>query len=755
MRKLAIGAFAFAAAIFVSNYILPRSSVLYAALACALIGAAVLGVKLKSLRSVVIGAFCASLGFALFSLHADLTTEKAHALSGQTALFCFRLVGQPEQYPTYTSVDAQLDMPGLPKLNTILYDSEGRLDAFSAGDRIRGSFRLSAADIRYGVQTDRYTSKDVYLTANAKDQPELTGKKYRLDSAMALAADAISRRIESLFPQDAAPFMQALMIGDKRALYADDALYVALSRAGLMHIVAVSGMHVSYLVGFLQLLLGKSRRNSIFCMILVWLFVCMSGMSPSAVRAAFMQTMLLLAPLFGREDDPLTSLAAALAFLMLLNPFSATSVSLQLSFAAMLGIVLFSEKIMKAMLPSDLEGRLAVILKCLISAIASSISVLIFSLPLTALYFGYVTVLSPLSNLLCLFMVPYCFIGGYLSCLLSFVPYVGEAAAFLTSWLVRYLVFISRKLSALPFSAIYLPSGWMLFWVGFVLLSIAGIVMICRKKLGRIVISLSAAVISLFIIHAGLHLYYSAAKGTVTAIDVGQGQCICAISGKSAVLVDCGSSSYAEYNAGDRAAAYLKSCGVERLDAVVFTHLHADHANGLVRLTNLIPVEKIILPAKISDSDNQFMELLRCAAQHRIPIEWVTDDRLEFFDSLVLTLFSPEGEGDENERCMPVILSIGDFDVITTGDAPAKSERALAEKAELSGIDLLIVGHHGSKSSSCEEYLAEIGGGKAIISVGNNSYGLPAPETLERLDAFGYTVFRTDLDGNVELRING
>ena len=97
----------------------------------------------------------------------------------------------------------------------------------------------------------------------------------------------------------------------------------------------------------------------------------------------------------------------------------------------------------------------------------------------------------------------------------------------------------------------------------------------------------------------------------------------------------------------------------------------------------------------------------------------------------------------------------GEPERLITGDAPASKEKELAALGDLSGIDALVVGHHGSKSSSCEEFLSEMAGGKAIISVGKNNYGMPATEVLERLKSFGYTVFRTDMDGNVEIRIDG
>ena len=107
---------------------------------------------------------------------------------------------------------------------------------------------------------------------------------------------------------------------------------------------------------------------------------------------------------------------------------------------------------------------------------------------------------------------------------------------------------------------------------------------------------------------------------------------------------------------------------------------------------------------------------------------------------------------EENERCLMTLLHAGTLDVLVTADASQAAERSLAGRKDLSGADVLIAGHHGSKNACCDELLRSVGGRTAVISVGWNRYGHPAEETLERLAANGYTVFRTDRDGTIEIR---
>ena len=755
MRKLAIAAFSYSAAIFAANYFFSRDTVLYAALFFALAGAAVLGVHLKSLRALVIAAFAAAIGFAFFALHYDFTVAKAHKLAGETRTFSFSLLESPQKHEGYTSVEARLEGEGFRRLKCILYASNGNMDELKGGDRIEAELKLSAADIRYGTHTDRYNAKDVYLTGTVKGQIRTIGQRHSVASLSSEAAERIARRMDAVFDSSTAPFIKALIIGDKRDLYQDDSLYVALSRAGLMHVAAVSGMHVSFLIAFLRFLLGKGKRSAVVCILLAWSFVALSGMSPSAVRAAFMQTMLLLAPLFERENDPITSLSAALAVLLLVNPFAAANISLQLSFSAMLGIVLFFERLQDLLMRPFGESVIARLLRAPVAILSCTMSVMVFSLPVSALYFGYVSTLSPLTNLLCLWAVPICFIGAFAAGLFSWVPVLGKLIALAVSLLVRYLAAVCRFISALDFSAVYLPDRVIILWSVLFYLSIAAAFLFKLKPRYRLILPLTTALAALLLPQALLKGYYASARETITAIDVGQGQCISVTCGKNAVLVDCGSTSYAEYNAGDCAAAYLKSCGIKKIDAIVFTHLHTDHANGFKRLANLMDIGKVILSADADTSDSLLWEILFCAQSHGTEVEFISKNSIESYGDIRLLLFFENKGSGENESCMPMIVSVDDYDMIITGDAPAAREKELAAKADLSGIEVLVTGHHGSKSASCEEYISEMAGGKAIISVGKNNYGMPSPEVLERLETFGYTVYRTDQLGNVEIRIDG
>ena len=214
-------------------------------------------------------------------------------------------------------------------------------------------------------------------------------------------------------------------------------------------------------------------------------------------------------------------------------------------------------------------------------------------------------------------------------------------------------------------------------------------------------------------------------------------------------MIDCGNT-YNLSDAGDLAAAYLHSCGRDRIDLLVLTHLHEDHADGVPRLMEMYDIETLIMPEERGDA--LYEEIVASAAKHGTEVITAKGDMTVTCGGIGMEIYTYLN-GGENERCLMSRLTIGSYDVLITADAPEKLEKRLVNEHETDGIETLIVGHHGSKYSSGEELLGAVDGSLAVISVGYNSYGQPAQETLERLAAYGYNVLRTDEDGTIEIRI--
>ncbi|MBO6017320.1 MAG: DNA internalization-related competence protein ComEC/Rec2, partial [Oscillospiraceae bacterium] len=657
------------------------------------------------------------------------------------------------EYDYYTRLHVQ--RTERPKLDLMLYDYRGSIDPeLEPGQMLAVTAKLRRSDLRYGERSDSYVSKDIYLTGTLHEISVQPGRSMTQKTLSVLCSRKISNFAAAFFSPDTGVFMRSLMLGDKTDFYRDIPLYASMRGAGFMHIVAVSGMHIAFLVGMIQLLFGARPASSVAGILLVWFFVFMTGASPSAVRAGTMQTILLMAPVFRRENDGPTSLAAALALILLVNPFSCASVSLQMSFSAMAGMILLAEPLTDAMLAAlriNSQSRL----RAPVAVIAASLAVLLTSAPVTVLHFGTLAVYSPLTNLLGLWAVSLCFCFGYLSCLsgMLFLP-LGRLLALPAEMLARYLMTLARLVCRLPHHLVAMRGTEMLLWL---LLCYLLAFFAWHWKAGgrlRIVLPLSLCVLSLTAALASARHWYRSADAVVAALDVGQGACVCVLSGDTTLMFDCGGQNTLN-NAGETAAEWLESAGRNRVDTLVLSHLHEDHANGVPMLLELIPVRQIVLSPD-SDSDAELLpEIRRAAEAHGTELVLLQDDSSFREGNIAVQLFSPPDTGEENEHCIISLVSVGDYDILCTGDSPKRAELQLIETHPLPDTELLIVGHHGSDTSTDPAFLDAVRAEQAVISVGrNNSYGHPSRQVLARLQSRGMEIYRTDRNGTVEVRVN-
>lgn len=751
MRKLAAGALSFSAAIFAANYILPLKACLWIGTAFLIVGLALFAFRRKWLLGFEIGLISAAFAFAVFFLHASFTHLPAKELDGAELEIEATVLDYPRVYDDYCSVYIRLTGENTPHLKAILYDNHMTIADALPGQDISLTARLRPADIRYGEDYDHYYSKSIYLIANSRTAAVISGEGGGISTVPVRVHRYIVNTVNAIFPTDTAHFMCSVMLGEKSALYDDAALYTDLSRAGFMHIAAVSGMHVAILVGFLLLVLGNSRGSAFVCIALLWFFVLVTGASPSAVRAAFMQSVMLLAPIVRRENDPITSLSAVLALVLLVNPYAAGSVSLHLSFAAMAGIMCFTERIGRAV-SSLISEAAAERLRTPIGVVSMSLSVMVFTLPLTALHFGHVSVLSPISNVLALWVVPVVFCGGFICvAAASVLPAAGMALAWLVSWPARYVFLVAGLISDIGFAVAYLDNIFMWGWFALSLMALAAMLFVKLPSAAKLIYPIAMTVLLLVEALTLAGNYYRSGRGTVAVLDVGQGQSIACIEKDAAILIDCGGKNTLE-NAGETAAAYLMSRNVHELDALVLTHLHSDHANGVLKLLELVDVDNIYLPNDPIDEEGLLVPILKSAAKHGAEVHYIWDDRLRHYGGIDLQLYKPSTRGDANERCIMCRISVDDWDMLVSGDAPTAAENELLERAELNGTEVFVAGHHGSRYSSGEALLRELEADTAVISVGYNTYGHPTYETLERLSAYGLEIYRTDLNKTVEIR---
>lgn len=694
-----------------------------------------------------------ALGMSWYSMYSGKFIDAAAQYADKTCTVTVRVDEYPYRDGDYASLNVTLAERGEPSLGIAVSDYSGTLPELRPGDLAEMELELMDAGERYGEATDVYAARGVHLRAY---YVALHGVERDGRSALYFPQElmnAVKGSIVRVFPEDVQEIMLALLIGDTHGVYEDVELDNALSVTGVAHVVSVSGMHLGFLYSALSALLGRRRAFFVGVPVLV-LFTFMAGCSSAIVRACVMLVLSMLGTVLKRDYDPLAGLAMALLLLLAENPVSVASVSLQLSFASMLGLILITPRLNRWFNRRfrGAKGRVKGICRTAWSAFSASLGATVFTAPVVAVIFGYVSLLSPLANLLTLWAVSLAFTLGFAAAALGLIyAPLGIAFAWLAAWPARYFVWCISLLARIPYAAVYTADGGVVWWLLFTYaVFIAAIVMRRRRGLRLAVPALcSAAVLAAVLISSSLR---TADERSVTVLDVGQGQSIALLSGESAVVVDCGGMGSWD-DAGDVASEYLLGRGRYGIDALVLTHLHSDHADGAARLLTRVKVGTLYMPEGTDDSDGELAGILEAAARRGTEVVEISEDTAVSLPGLELSLTAPQDTGDENERGLVVRASIGEYDTVITGDVGAPTERLLAEEGKLPPSELLIAGHHGSRSSNSFELVSAVRPETVVVSVGYNSYGHPTDEALVRLAVTGADIYRTDVNGDVTVTI--
>ena len=217
--------------------------------------------------------------------------------------------------------------------------------------------------------------------------------------------------------------------------------------------------------------------------------------------------------------------------------------------------------------------------------------------------------------------------------------------------------------------------------------------------------------------------------------------------------MDCGSSN-SWINAGSVAANQINTVGQTELTYLILTHYHADHANGIETLLSRVSVKYLVIP-EVHGAEEQALqaEVLAVAKAYSIPTLRLAEETELSLGEAVLTLYPPLGAGGINEEGLSLLCSCQDFDMLVTGDMDSETEALRLQTANLPDLEVLVAGHHGSKHSSSAAFLEATAPEVTVISVGDNSYGHPAPETLQRLEEAGAEVRRTDRGGTISITV--
>ena len=697
--------------------------------------------QIKVLR--VPAAIClgCALGLIWFQVYSSSYLGPATGLDGQLASVTARCTDYSYETDLGCAVEGVLYLDNKPVRAKFYLNNNVEMEP---GDVLQGVFEMHITTADGDTHSNYYSGKGIFLMAYQEEDAELI----KVSSPPYWVYPAILRQnlkdlINSAFPEDVSPFARALLIGDRTDI--DYETETAFKVSGIMHIIAVSGLHVSILFTLIYQLCLKQRTLVAFIGISVMVvFTAVAGFSPSVTRASIMMILMMLAMVFDRDYDGPTELAFACLVMLAANPLVITSVSFQLSVASVAGIFLFREGIYNWIFERLGKIRHPKIRKWITGSLAVTLSAMTLTTPLVAWYYGTVSLVGILTNVLVLWAVMFIFYGIILVCLLAAIwPGFAGVVAWLIAWPIRYVLLVAKVMASIPMAAVYTRSIYIVLWLVFSYV-LLGIFLISRRKRPKLLVCCMALVLGLAVLASWAELWTDQCRMTV--LNVGQGQCILLQAEGKTYVVDCGGTY--EEDAANLAAETLLSQGISRIDGLILTHYDLDHTGGAAMLLSRIACDTLLVP-DAEDEDDVLEDILPHIRGDAI---FVREDLLLSFGDTAIRIYGPVSRDSGNESCLAVLFRSGTCDILITGDRGSNGEWALVKAGDLPQLDVLVAGHHGSKHSTGEQLLDATNPGIVVISVGRNSYGHPAQELLDRLTERGITVYRTDIHGNLTLR---
>lgn len=747
MRKLMWFVIGFAAACGLCAYI-PAEGWIKSCLlvVCIILLPAVFAaIRWKSVRRAVLVLFGFAAALAWFLLFQRYYLMPAIALDGVTVETTVTATDYGYNTGYGTGVDGEVVIDGKTYLIRVYIDEEKEI---VPGDTISGSFRCRITTSQGQEGATYHSGNGTFLLGYQEELVQIVrGEQGRIEYFAAELREQIKELLRRCFPEDVFAFTKALLLGDGSDLsYEVD---TAFKLSGIRHIIAVSGLHVTILYSLLSLITFRKRfLTALVTFPVLFLFAAVAGFTASVTRACIMVGLMILAQLFRKEYDSPTALAFACLVMLVRNPLVITSVGFELSVGCVAGIQLFSEPVkswLNSLFPAAKGKKLrSKLTNWFTSSISVTLGAMSLTTPLSAYYFGAVSLVGILTNLLTLWVVNFIFNGIVVVAVvgLFWVNGAGFLAAVI-AWPIRFVLFTAKFLASLPLAAVYTRNIYITAWLVFCYILLA-VFLLSRKR--RPAVLMCCAVLGLCAALLASWLEPLMDHSRLTVLDVGQGQSILFQSEGKTYLVDCGGDN--DEMTADIVAETLLSQGIHHLDGIILTHGDRDHAGGLQYLLTRIDTDMIFLP---DTADNAVDDSVRNLTDGEIV--YVADDLALTYGSTEITVFGPVFVSDRNENSLCVLFSTEKCDILITGDRSDFGERMLLREAELPYVDVLIAGHHGSKYSTSEELLRAVRPETVIISVGaDNWYGHPADEVLERLESFGCEVYRTDEDGTVIFR---
>lgn len=607
-------------------------------------------------------------------------------------------------------------------------------------------------------------------------------------------SNKIISNTKEFLEEETSSILLGLILGYKQDL--DEETQENFKNASMSHILAVSGMHVAYVILGINLifknLIGKKNTNILSILILIF-YMFITNFSPSITRAGIMGIIMLFSNIIHRKNDIYTSISISLFLILIYNPFLILNLGLLLSYGGVIGIIIFNKNILKLLKNLKIKNKkykykispkLKKNIDKIKEIISVSISVQISILPIILYNLNTFSPYFLISNLALSFIIGPIVILCFLLIIIILIN-ISIAKIFLPVIQIgiKILIFISN-IGKLPFSKIYVaaPSLFsiLIYYLSLIVLFsiyniysskkpnktqirvknlIALIKIKLRQNKQKVKYILAIIIFLSFVINLIPH------NLKIHFIDVGQGDASLIITPQNkTILIDGGGSSSSDFDIGKSTLIpYILDRGFTNIDIVIISHFDSDHVGGILTLLEELKVGKVYIPKQIEKCSN-YQKFLEIVNEKKIKVyEVIAGNRIHIEKNLYLDIIWPTDEQITtnvlNNNATVCNLHYKNFSMLFTGDIEEIAEKEILKiyysNSNFLKADVLKVGHHGSKTSSISEFIHAVNPEMAIIGVGkNNSFGHPNEDVLERLKNLNCEIYRTDLNGEISIEIN-
>ncbi|MBF0988200.1 MAG: DNA internalization-related competence protein ComEC/Rec2 [Clostridiales bacterium] len=542
--------------------------------------------------------------------------------------------------------------------------------------------------------------------------------------------------------KDLASIIIGILIGDKSGM--DGRVIEDFQNANLSHLIAVSGAHFIYVVGFLEYIckfLKNKRKSQVFLIIGILFFMRLTQYTPSVVRAGIMTIMAILSSVFKRKSDIYTNLAISSLVLIIKNPYSIFDIGAILSFSGVLGIAYFQDKF--KLIYQNYEGRFLWFFDSISITIAANIVII----PIMVYYYNTISFTFIIANLVVAPLLGVLIILGFIAFIFKF-----KFLIVLLSFILKLFFFLVKFMGKLPFSTVLVCYGSFIFVIAYYFI----VYFLIKRKMLLALLTIVVMIIANFNFLPKNKLY-------INFVDVGQGDCMLIRYNGMNFLIDSGGGISAEdYDVGKNTLLpYLIDRKVYKIDYIIVSHFDADHCRAFLHVMKYIKVKNAIIAKQFKNS-RMYSEFLEIANKKKINIIYVKEKDHFKFKDFRIDIYNPNDEAIMenvmNNNAILNMLRFGKINILCTGDLEKIAEDAIITRYSNSNVlkaDILKVGHHGSITSTSDDFLKLIMPRMALIGCGkNNKFGHPNQFILNKLSAIGCKIYRTDLNGEISICID-